>query len=237
MYNMLCKALDDRLPGLQTTGWSPARHPAGHSPGSRPGATPCPATRKVEQRAVSGRTRWAALDVVATKREAGAARAPAPADLAARAALVLVRPALGHLPGPAHAGPHRAAHPAAEQPVVGRADPGEPADRAGRLAHPGADLAGQRRALVSGPHLALRPLWLCRACAAPWPCATARLTLLDEYADDRVALLVYLGGLLHDAAGELHTLNPHDGPEPTVLFHRFLGWALARPGRDRRATG
>lgn len=175
--------------------------------------------------------------MVATKREAGAARAPAPADLAARAALVLVRPALGHLPGPAHAGPHRAAHPAAEQPVVGRADPGEPADRAGRLAHPGADLAGQRRALVSGPHLALRPLWLCRACAAPWPCATARLTLLDEYADDRVALLVYLGGLLHDAAGELHTLNPHDGPEPTVLFHRFLGWALARPGRDRRATG
>ncbi|WP_446216179.1 hypothetical protein [Micromonospora sp. IBHARD004] len=83
--------------------------------------------------------------------------------------------------------------------------------------------------MVSGPpHVALRPLWLCRACAAPWPCATARLTLLREYADDRVALLVYLGGLLHDAAGHLHALHPHDGPEPGQLFARFLGWAIPR---------
>ena len=36
------------------------------------------------------------------------------------------------------------------------------------------------------------------ACAAPWPCGSARVTLLREYASDRVALLVYLGGLLHD---------------------------------------
>jgi hypothetical protein len=83
--------------------------------------------------------------------------------------------------------------------------------------------------MVSGPpHVALRPLWLCRACAAPWPCPTARLTLLREYADDRVALLVYLGGMLHDAAGHLHTLHPHDGPEPGQLFARFLGWAIPR---------
>ncbi|MEV0723265.1 hypothetical protein AB0I37_10880 [Micromonospora purpureochromogenes] len=82
------------------------------------------------------------------------------------------------------------------------------------------------------PHLPIRPLWLCRVCAAPWPCATARLTLLREYAHDRVALLVYLGGLLHDAAGQLHTLNPHDAPEPAQLFDRFLGWALRRPAAD-----
>jgi hypothetical protein len=79
-----------------------------------------------------------------------------------------------------------------------------------------------------GGHLPLRPLWLCRACAAPWPCAPARLGLLHEYAGDRVALLVYLGGLLHDAAGELHRLHPHDGPAPEQLFARFLGWATPR---------
>ncbi|TDB73059.1 hypothetical protein E1182_21905 [Micromonospora sp. KC721] len=78
------------------------------------------------------------------------------------------------------------------------------------------------------PHLPLRPLWLCRSCGTPWPCASARLALLREYAHDRVALLVYLGGLLHDAAGELHRLHPHDGPEPRQLFGRFLGWAVSR---------
>ncbi|MFE9692686.1 hypothetical protein [Micromonospora sp. NPDC005806] len=81
---------------------------------------------------------------------------------------------------------------------------------------------------MSGAHLPLRPLWLCRDCAAPWPCAPARLTLLREYADDRVALLVYLGGMLHDAAGQLHSLHPDDGPEPKQLFGRFLGWAIPR---------
>ncbi|MFU8853425.1 hypothetical protein ACNAW0_20915 [Micromonospora sp. SL1-18] len=81
---------------------------------------------------------------------------------------------------------------------------------------------------MSGAHTPIRPLWLCRACAAPWPCANARLTLLREYADDRVALLVYLGGMLHDAASELHTLHLDDGPAPGQLFTRFFGWA--RPG-------
>ncbi|NJP33528.1 hypothetical protein HCJ94_16435 [Micromonospora sp. HSS6-12] len=88
-------------------------------------------------------------------------------------------------------------------------------------------MAGQRRTLVTArPHTPLRPLWLCRACAGPWPCGSARVTLLREYAHDRVALLIHLGGLLHDAAGQLHTLNPHDGPDPAQLFDRFLGWAL-----------
>ncbi|NBE83871.1 hypothetical protein GVV04_23480 [Micromonospora sp. NEAU-HG-1] len=89
----------------------------------------------------------------------------------------------------------------------------------------------------AGQHLPLRPLWLCRACAAPWPCAVARLTLLREYADARVTLLMYLAGLLHDAADELYTLNPHDAPEPGQLFDRFLAWARVRPttGPTRRS--
>ncbi|MEU5944568.1 hypothetical protein ABZ793_03295 [Micromonospora sp. NPDC047465] len=93
---------------------------------------------------------------------------------------------------------------------------------------------------TAGPHLPLRPLWLCRGCGAPWPCGPARLTLLREYAHDRIALLIHLGGLLHDAAGHLHTLHPHDGPDPIQLFNRFLGWALpggrptTRPGAPPR---
>ncbi len=75
-------------------------------------------------------------------------------------------------------------------------------------------------------HTPLRPLWCCRACAAPWPCGPARLALLREYAQDRVVLLIHLGGLLHEAAGHLHTLDPDDEPDPKRLFDRFLGWAL-----------
>lgn len=81
---------------------------------------------------------------------------------------------------------------------------------------------------MSGPdrsHLPLRPLWLCRTCAAPWPCAPARLALVAEYAHDRVALSVYLCTVLHDAAADLYRLHPHDGPDPVALFARFLAWA------------
>ncbi|TDB75240.1 hypothetical protein [Micromonospora sp. KC723] len=81
----------------------------------------------------------------------------------------------------------------------------------------------------------LRPIWLCRCCAAPWPCATARLTLVAEYAHDRVALSVYLCAMLHDAAEDLYRLNPHDGPDPATLFRRFLAWVpRLRTGPDDR---
>lgn len=87
--------------------------------------------------------------------------------------------------------------------------------------------AGQHPGRVR-PHLPIRPLWFCRTCAGPWPCATARLTLITEYAGARAALCIYLSGLLHEATADLHTLNPHDAPEPPVLFERFLGWASPR---------
>ncbi|KUJ46635.1 MULTISPECIES: hypothetical protein [Micromonospora] len=82
---------------------------------------------------------------------------------------------------------------------------------------------------VTRPHLPLRPLWLCRACAAPWPCATARLTLIAEYAHDRIALSVYLCAVLHEAAADLYRLDPDEGPTPAALFARFLAW-VPRPG-------
>ncbi|MFF0181962.1 hypothetical protein ACFYPF_22975 [Micromonospora sp. NPDC005223] len=78
------------------------------------------------------------------------------------------------------------------------------------------------------PHLPLRPLWICKRCAHPWPCAEARLALLAEYANDQLALSVYLCGQLYDAAHELHRLNPHEAPSPQALFARFVGWAPLR---------
>lgn len=84
---------------------------------------------------------------------------------------------------------------------------------------------------MSRDHAALRPLWICRACAQPWPCAVARLRLLGEYRDDRVGLHLYLGWALFAAAEDLYKLNPQPGPDPDALYSRFLHWA--RP-RDRR---
>ncbi|MEU1605287.1 hypothetical protein [Micromonospora matsumotoense] len=81
----------------------------------------------------------------------------------------------------------------------------------------------------------LRPLWLCRVCAAPWPCGAARLTLVSEYAHDRVALNIYLCTVLHDAAADLYRLHPDTGPDPATLFARFLAWVpRTRPPADQQ---
>ncbi|WP_405090482.1 hypothetical protein OG767_23105 [Micromonospora sp. NBC_01392] len=78
------------------------------------------------------------------------------------------------------------------------------------------------------PHAPMRPLWICKCCAHPWPCAAARLALLAEYAGDRTALSVHLYGQLYDAAVDLHRLNPDEAPSPQALFARFVGWAPLR---------
>ena len=72
--------------------------------------------------------------------------------------------------------------------------------------------------------MAIRPLWLCRVCAGPWPCQPARLLLLLEYRRDRVALSIYMASCLFDAAADLLRLNPDPGPRPDELFHRFVAW-------------
>nr|WP_145777716.1 flavin reductase [Micromonospora olivasterospora] len=71
----------------------------------------------------------------------------------------------------------------------------------------------------------MRPLWRCRACGAEWPCQPARLSLLVEYRDDRVALLVYLATLMNEAGDQLAQLTA----QPRVdLTDRFLTWARPR---------
>ncbi len=77
-------------------------------------------------------------------------------------------------------------------------------------------------------HTALRPMWCCRACGQPWPCAPARLVLKAEYADDQIGLSLYLCGLLHEAARDLYRLNPDAGPSPADLFRRFVAWGPYR---------
>lgn len=66
--------------------------------------------------------------------------------------------------------------------------------------------------MSGGPHLPMRPLWLCRRCGAPWPCGPARLSLLVEYRGDRTALLFYLALLMQEATAHLTALNPASPP-------------------------
>lgn len=89
--------------------------------------------------------------------------------------------------------------------------------------------AGQRRPLVTRAfraHLPIRPVWRCRACAAGWPCPPARLTLLSEYAGNRLALTVYLATLMHEAVRDLYEVGHR--PDPRALHERFLAWATPR---------
>ncbi|WKU04672.1 hypothetical protein [Micromonospora sp. HUAS LYJ1] len=74
-----------------------------------------------------------------------------------------------------------------------------------------------------GPHVAARPAWRCRACAAPWPCQPAKLSLRREYAHDRPALSIYLWLLMHDAITD--ALRVATGPvDPATYFTRFIAW-------------
>ncbi|WP_433687850.1 hypothetical protein ACQP0I_02945 [Micromonospora carbonacea] len=83
------------------------------------------------------------------------------------------------------------------------------------------------------PHATLRPLWCCRACGQPWPCAEARLLLKADYAGNAIGLSIYLCGMFYEAARDLYRLNPDDGPAPADLYARFVAWG---PYRRRPPT-
>ncbi|SCG54479.1 hypothetical protein [Micromonospora rifamycinica] len=99
--------------------------------------------------------------------------------------------------------------------------------RRGRPASQEGD-AGRGRAAggrLDGPgrHVAARPAWRCRACAAPWPCQPAKLGLRREYAHDRPMLAIYLCLLMHDAITD--ALRVGSGTvDPAAYFTRFLAW-------------
>ncbi|MEU5565470.1 hypothetical protein [Micromonospora musae] len=86
----------------------------------------------------------------------------------------------------------------------------------------------RHRTLTSPPHTPLRPVWACRACGHPWPCASARLNLKAEFARQEATLAIYLAGLMYEAMHDLYHLNPSDGPGPRDLFARFVAWGPFR---------
>ncbi|GGM47688.1 hypothetical protein GCM10011608_35580 [Micromonospora sonchi] len=94
----------------------------------------------------------------------------------------------------------------------------------GRGPHPERPRAADGRP----PHTPLRPTWCCRSDGQPWPCGEARLLLRLEYDGNTVGLTIYLAGMMYEAMRDLYHLNPHDGPEPSALFDRFVTWGTSR---------
>lgn len=90
-------------------------------------------------------------------------------------------------------------------------------------------MTSARHTLIIRPHVPSRPLWLCKGCAARWPCPTAKVSLNREYANDGTALRVYLNVMLFTAITDLRKLNPHPGPQPEEMWARFLSWVGSVP--------
>jgi hypothetical protein len=88
------------------------------------------------------------------------------------------------------------------------------------------------RAVVVIAHTPHRPTWDCEQCGAAWPCAPAKVLLSEEFAADRLALLLYLAAFLWDAIND----SVGGNPEPAFLFDRFLGWARASTKSCRPAV-
>ncbi|MET8119983.1 hypothetical protein [Micromonospora sp. NPDC005189] len=82
------------------------------------------------------------------------------------------------------------------------------------------------------PHLPMRPAWLCRDCAAPWPCSRAQLDLVAEFYGHSLALAFYLASCMNEAIHDLLSLGGR--PDLAKMHVRFLGWlSLARRPRRR----
>ncbi|MFI5924584.1 hypothetical protein ACIA3K_01260 [Micromonospora sp. NPDC051543] len=85
--------------------------------------------------------------------------------------------------------------------------------------------------LRSRPHLPMRPAWLCRNCAAAWPCSRAQLDLVAEFYGHSLALALYLTSCMNEAIHDLYGLGGR--PDLALMHARFLGW-LSLTRRPRR---
>ncbi|WP_089004334.1 flavin reductase [Micromonospora rifamycinica] len=74
---------------------------------------------------------------------------------------------------------------------------------------------------LPGRHSPVRPIWLCRVDANPWPCGEAKLALLARYDGDRPGLLALLASLSAEATEHLTQL---DNGRRIDLTDRFLAW-------------
>jgi hypothetical protein len=82
-------------------------------------------------------------------------------------------------------------------------------------------------------HLPLRPSFDCATCGEPWPCASARVELIQEYHEQTMRLLQYLAGQMGDAMGQ--AVKSHDWGRVDNLYDRFLGW-VPRCGGEGRSS-
>lgn len=57
-------------------------------------------------------------------------------------------------------------------------------------------------------------------CREPWPCAPAKVELLEEYGAERTSLLIYLSLQMIDAIDDMAA----NGRAPADLYLRFVGW-------------
>jgi hypothetical protein len=76
-------------------------------------------------------------------------------------------------------------------------------------------------------HRPERPSWDCEVCGDTWPCAVAKIELLEQYGRWNQGLYLLLGSYLVDAIddyrGGRHALPPN-------LYFQILGWARTAGG-------
>ncbi|BBH65313.1 hypothetical protein ACTI_19980 [Actinoplanes sp. OR16] len=70
-------------------------------------------------------------------------------------------------------------------------------------------------------HQAERPTWDCKTCGEPWPCATAKVELADQYHRFPHGLTIVIGSYLVEAIDDWATDTSRPPPN---LYARFLGW-------------
>jgi hypothetical protein len=69
-------------------------------------------------------------------------------------------------------------------------------------------------------HDADRPSWECRVCGQSWPCANAKVDLVEQYQRGRTMLILFLCSCMVEAIDDL----VRSGGVPADLYDRFLGW-------------
>lgn len=70
-------------------------------------------------------------------------------------------------------------------------------------------------------HGAARPSWVCPDDHERWPCDRARKLLSAAFHDDEETLAALMAGAMARAADDLGI------PDPSRLYHRFVGWIPA----------
>ncbi|MFI5492519.1 hypothetical protein [Actinoplanes sp. NPDC051859] len=79
-------------------------------------------------------------------------------------------------------------------------------------------------------HTPLQPSLDCSVCDQPWPCAPAKVELLEEFKGNLTSLMVYLGTYLDRAMRE--AVSDHHWGRVDNLFDRFVGWARSNPSGE-----